>query len=117
MPKRLLKLPGDSNEQSKYFMYILLNNGFEALSMQYISKIGATAIKFKHHDIIKHKMGALKLESYLINSHNNYKIKKYGEKSCVLDYIWNEVRFKKGFKKYDYEKLKDELYSYVENPP
>ena len=36
--------------------------------------------------------------------------------SCVLDYIWNEVRYKKGFKKYDYEKLKDELYSYVENP-
>ena len=37
--------------------------------------------------------------------------------SCVLDYIWNEVKYKKGFKKYDYDKLKNELYKYVENPP
>ena len=59
-----------------------------------------------------HKMGSLKLESYLLSKQRP--IKRYGEQSCVIDFIWDQVRGKPGFKTYDYNKLKDEVYKYVD---
>ena len=64
---------------------------------------------------MKHFMGGLKLESYLLSKQRP--IKSYGKNTCVLDYVWDQVRGKKGFKSYDYEKLKTELYSFACKPP
>ena len=61
--------------------------------------------------MIKHKMGKLKLESYLLNKQKP--IIQYGQNTCVVDYVWNQVRGKRGFKKYTYDKLKNEIYSFV----
>ena len=38
--------------------------------------------------------------------------KSYGEKHCVFDYIWSQVRGKGDFQTYDYEKLSNELLHY-----
>ena len=47
----------------------------------------------RNKNIIDHKMGHIKLESYLVNYHNDqHKIKQYNKDSCVIDYIWNEVK-------------------------
>ena len=40
-------------------------------------------------------------------------IKKHGVNTCVIDYVWDQVRDKKGFKSYNYEKLKNEIYDFV----
>ena len=36
---------------------------------------------------------------------------------CLIDYVWDQVRGKRGFKSYDHEKLKTEIYKLVNNPP
>ena len=51
-------------------------------------------------------MGKLKLESYLLNKQRP--VKRQGTDTCVLDYVWDQVRGKHGLKKYNYDKLKDE---------
>ena len=56
-------------------------------------------------------MGKLKLESYLLNKQRL--IKSHGVNTCVIDYVWDQVRGQRGFKTYTYEKLKDEIYEYV----
>ena len=56
-------------------------------------------------------MGSLKLESYLLNKQRP--IKKHGVNTCVVDYVWDQVRGKYGFKTYTYEKLQREIYNYV----
>ena len=56
-------------------------------------------------------MGKLRLESYLLNKERP--IKSHGVNSCVVDYIWDQVRGRRSFKRYTYEKLKDEIYRYV----
>ena len=56
-------------------------------------------------------MGSLKLESYLLNKQRP--IKSYGANSCVIDYVWDQVRGRKGFKTYTYDKLKNEIYDYI----
>ena len=33
--------------------------------------------------------------------------------TCVIDYVWEQVRGRRGFKTYTYEKLKSEIYNYV----
>ena len=35
----------------------------------------------------------------------------------MLDYVWDQVKDKRGFKTYDYDKLKDELYTYASEEP
>lgn len=56
-------------------------------------------------------MGRLKLESDLVNS-NNKQVKTH-----VIDYVWDQVKGKRGFKTYDYNKLNGETYKYVSEPP
>lgn len=57
-------------------------------------------------------MGRLKLESYFLDNKN--KIKVRGPGSCVLDYTWHEIKEKRGFKTYSYDKLSRELSWYDE---
>lgn len=59
-------------------------------------------------------MGSLKLESYLLSQQRP--MKSRGKDSCVIDYVWSQVRAQRGFKTYHYEKHGNEIYSYVSNP-
>lgn len=58
-------------------------------------------------------MGALRLESYSLRDQK--KIKSYGDNTRVFYYVWNQVKGKRGFKSYNYKKLKYEICSYVLN--
>ena len=42
-----------------------------------------------------HKMGAFKLESFFLDKQRP--IKSRGENTCVLDYIWDQCRGKRGY--------------------
>lgn len=44
-------------------------------------------------------------------------VKFYGKDTCVVDYVWNQVRGKKGSRTYDYDRLKDEIYRFCEQAP
>ena len=106
-----IKIPKMSlKDMYKFMMYTLLNNGFNILSTQTIEEIGATVVHHKKSFFKDHKMGRLKLESYFLNNKN--KIKVHGADTCVIEYIWREVKGRRGFKTYTYEKLSDELSKY-----
>ena len=95
----------------KLAMYTLLNNKFSKLSQEVISGIGCKIIKLDKKQIKHHKMGKLRLESYLLNKQRP--IKSHGVNTCVVDYVWDQVRGKRGFKTDTYDKLKNEIYDYV----
>ena len=95
----------------KFAMYTLLKNKFTMLSQEVISGIGCTIIKLTKKQFKHHKMGKLKLESYLLNKQRP--IKSHGVNTCVVDYVWDQVRGQRGFKTYTYDKLKSEIYDYV----
>ena len=99
----------------KFFMYTLLTNNFSLLSAEVITKIGARVITYDPQFFAHHFMAGLKLESYLLS--NQRKPKSYGSDSCVIDFVWDQVRGKRGFKTYDYKKLKDEIFKYCADPP
>ena len=92
-------------------MYTLLKNKFTVLSQEVISGIGCKIIKLTKKQFKHHKMGKLKLESYLFNKQRP--IKSHGVNTCVIDYVWDQVQGKRGFKTYDYDKLKSEIYEYI----
>ena len=92
-------------------MYTLLKENFSILSGQHISKIGAKIIQLNKKYFKHHKMGKLKLESYLLNKQRP--IKSHGVNTCVIDYVWDQVRGRRDFKTYTYEKLKREIHDYV----
>ena len=96
-------------------LYVLLTNGFTILSTQTIEEVGATIITHKKSFFKDHKMGRLKLESFFLD--NKKKLKVRGEDTCVIDYIWHEVKGKRGFKTYTYEKLSEELIDYCDMYP
>lgn len=80
-----------------------------------MEEIGATVITQNKRHFKDHKMGALKLESFFLDKQR--KIKLRDTDTCVVDYIWEEVRGKRGFKTYIYEKLYNELSEYATNFP
>ena len=51
------------------------------------------------------KVGALKLNSHFLG--------KQSEKKCMIDFIRHQCQNKNGFKRYSYERLKDELSEYA----
>ena len=59
-------------------------------------------------------MGRLKLESFFLD---NRKKKVRDDYTCVIDYIWSEIKGKHGFKKYAYDSLADELDDYSTSRP
>ncbi len=95
----------------KFALYTLLNTKVNFLSGEYISHLGFEYIILKKQSFFDHKMGNLKLVSHLLS--NQRPIRSHGNNSCVVDYIWDQVKGKRGFKIYDYKRLKDEIYSYV----
>ena len=109
----IVKKPSGLSRQDvyKFAMYTLLKNEFSVLSLESIQAIGCKIMELSERKVNKHKMGKLKLESYLLNKQKP--ITKYGENTCVVDYVWNQVRGKRGFKRYTYDKLKNEIYSFV----
>lgn len=44
-------------------------------------------------------------------SKGNNTIERQGD--CVIDYIWSQVKGKTYFKRYYYQKLKDEVHMYI----
>ena len=99
----------------KFFMYTLLTSNFTLLSADVITEIGGRVITYNPQFFAHHFMAGLKLESYLLS--NQRKPKSYGSDSCVLDYVWDQVRGIRGFKTYDYNKLKNEIFKYCADPP
>ena len=95
----------------KFAMYTLLKNKFTILSQEVITGIGCEIIKLNKKKPQKHKLGKLKLESYLLNKQRP--IKSHGKNTCVVDYVWDQVRGQRGFKSYTYDKLKSEIYEFV----
>ena len=97
----------NDTDQTKFLMNELIDHKMELPSFYYITKIGADVVQYEQQDIIDHKMGNIKLDSYIVNYHNDkQKIKQYDKDSCIINYIWNEIKYKKGFLKYTYEKSK-----------
>ena len=103
------------NDMYKFMLYTLLYNDFTVLPAQVIDKIGCKIITYNSQNFINHRMGKLKLQSYLLCKQKS--IKSHGKNTCVVDYVWDQVKGKRGFKTYDYDKLKSEIYSYVYDPP
>ena len=103
------------DDMYKFFMYTLLSHNYTPLSAEVITKIGARVITYEPQFFAHHFMAGLKIESYLLS--NQRKPKSYGSVSCVIDFVWDQVRGKRGFKTYDYKKLKEEIYKYCVDPP
>ena len=95
----------------KFMMYTLLKQKFTILSGEYINKLGCRIVPFNKKQFLPQKMGKLKLDSYLLSKQRP--IKSHGVNTCVVDYVWDQVRGKRGFKTYDYAKLKAEIYEFV----
>ena len=96
----------------RFAFYTLKKSNITFLSGDYVTHIGCKIMELSERKVIKHKMGNLKLESYLLNKQKP--IVQYGQNTCVVDYVWNQVRGKRGFKKYSYDKLKNAIYSFVD---
>lgn len=56
-------------------------------------------------------MGALELEAFFLSKQRP--IKSHGDNTCVLDYVRDQCRGKRGFKTYTYDKLKEEMMEYA----
>lgn len=110
-----IKIPRlSSSDMYKLFIYLLLKQGFSILSTQTIEEVGADIITHKKSFFKKHKMGRFKLESYFLDNKKRFKLKT--SETCVIDYIWSQIRGKPGIKTYDYDKLYEELVDYAEMP-
>ena len=105
----------DRRDMYKFMVYTLLSNNFTLLSAQEIKKIGCKIVTHNKQFFMHHFMEGLKLESYLLSKQRQ--IKSYGDNTCVLDYVWDQVKGKRGFKTYNYDKLKAELYSFAYKAP
>ena len=61
------------------------------LADEYIDRIGSRIVPYKEKHFDNQHMGSLKLESSLFS-------KSCRNDSCVIDYVWSQVRGKMGFK-------------------
>ena len=69
----------------------------------------------KKKRVEKHNTKGVKLDSFFLNKSNgNKKIKK--RENCVIDYVWSQIKNKRVFKTYSYNKLKNEILRYVDDP-
>ena len=74
----------------KFALYTFLKTNVTFLSGEYITKIGARIIRLNNKHFKHHKMGKLKLESYLLNKQRP--IKSHDVNTCVINYVWDQVR-------------------------
>ena len=106
IPKHLTK-----RDTYKFMMYTLLKQKFTILSGESIEKLGGRIVPYNKKQFLSQSMGKLKLESYLLNKQRP--IKSHGVNTCVVDYVWDQVKGKRGFKTYNYDKLKNEIYEFA----
>ena len=99
----------------KFMMYALLQNNFTVLSMETISEIGATITTHNEQFFKDHIVGALKLNTFFLDK--QFQIKQRGHNTCMVDFVWHNCKGKRGFQKYIYHKLSDELKEYASNFP
>ena len=69
----------------KFMVHTLLKNNFTLLSAEEIKSIGCQIITQNVKFFMKHNMGKIKLESYLLCKQRP--VKSYGVNTCVIDYI------------------------------
>ena len=98
----------------KYAIQVLFDNNFHTQSAEVLEKIGFTHAVLKKRLVEKHNMKGAKLDSFFIDKSKKISIKKCG--NCVLDYVWSQVKDKRCFKTYYYDKLKDEILRFVDEP-
>ena len=103
------------SDMYKFLMYTLLQNKFTVLSTETITEIGATITTHNEQFFKDHKVGALKLNTFFLDKH--FQIKQWGENTCMVDFVWHNCKGKKGFQKYTYKKLSDELEDYAASFP
>ena len=99
----------------KFLMYTLLQNNFTVLSTETISEIGDTVTTHNEQFFKDHSVGALKINTYFLDK--QFQIKQRGDNTCMVDFVWHNCKGKKGFQKYTYQKLSDELQEYAANFP
>ena len=84
----------------KFLMYTLLQNNFTVLSTETIAEIGATITT--HNEQF--------FNTFFLDK--QFQIKKRGDNTCMVDFVWHNCQGKKGFQKYKYQKLYDEMEVY-----
>ena len=94
----------------KFLMYTLLQNNFTVLSTETIAEIGATITTRNEQFFKDHKVGALKLNTFFLDK--QFQIKQRGDNTCMVHFVWHNCQGKKGFQKYTYQKLYDEMEVY-----
>ena len=99
----------------KFLMYTLLQNNFTVLSTETIAEIGATITTHNEQFFKDHKVGALNLNTFFLDK--QFQIKQRGENTCMVDFVWHNCKGKKGFQKYTYKKLSDELEDHAASFP
>ena len=99
----------------KFLMYTLLQNNFTVLSTETIAEIGADISTHNTQFFKDHKAGALKLNTFFLDK--QFQIKQRGDNTCMVDFLWHNCKGKKGFQKYTYQKLSDELEVYAPSFP
>ena len=99
----------------KFMMYTLLQNNFTVLSTETISEIGDTITGHNEQFFKDYSVGALKINTYFLDK--QFQIKQRGDNTCMVDFVWHNCKGKKGFQKYTYQKLSDELQEYAANFP
>lgn len=103
-----MEMPKMSNDDLyKFMVYTLLQHDVSILSTQNIASIGAKILPHKPLEFRNMKVGALKLNSFFLDK--QFPIKQRGDNTCMIDFIWHQCQHKNGFKRYSYQKLKDEL--------
>ena len=94
----------------KFLMYTLYQNNFTVLSTETIAEIGATITTHNEQLFKDHEAGALKLNTFFLDK--QFQIKQRGDNTCMVDFVWHNCQGKKGFQKYTYQKLCDEMEVY-----
>ena len=93
-----------------FFYYLLTKTGFNLQSAQILEAIGASIIKIKKTNILDHKMQLIKYE--LSQFKNN--ITNYSDNNCVINYIWNKIRYADRFKRFStLDILKENINNYT----
>ena len=102
-----MEMPQIRNDEYKFMVFTLLQHDFSVLSTQTIANIGAKIMIYKPLEFKHMKVGELNLNSFFLDK--QFPIKQRGDNTCMIDFIWHQCQNKFGFKRYTYQKLKDEL--------
>ena len=111
-----MEMPQMSNDDMyKFMVFTLLQHDFSILSTQAIANIRAKIMIHKPLEFRYMKVGVLKLNSFFPDK--QFPIKQRGDNTCMIDFIWHQCQTKVGFKRYTYQKLKDELSEFATSFP